>query len=95
MTRGEVSELENMIALWIKFADKKDFTLNPDKNHVGLIFKGLKVNEKKYGMKLCPCRLRDGTKKGDIKLICPCNFKVQEIWSKEGRCWCGLFMRKK
>ncbi|MFH1237057.1 MAG: ferredoxin-thioredoxin reductase catalytic domain-containing protein [Candidatus Aenigmatarchaeota archaeon] len=95
MTRGEVSELENMITLWNKFADKKDFALNPDKNHVGLIFKGLRVNEKKYGIKLCPCRLRDGTKDGDLKLICPCNFKAQDIWADEGRCWCGLFMKIK
>ena len=90
---GEASEFKDMIALWSKFADKKDFVLNHDKNHVGLIFKGLKINEKKYGIKLCPCRLSDGTKEGDIKLICPCNFKAQKIWAKE--CWCGLFVRKK
>jgi ferredoxin-thioredoxin reductase catalytic subunit len=90
-----MSEESEMILLWKKFADKKDFMLNPDKKHVGIIFKGLKENQKKYGMKLCPCRLRDGTRETDLKLLCPCNFKAQDIWTKEGRCWCGLFMKKK
>jgi len=93
--RRQDSEKRGMIALWRRFTEGKDFMLNPEKKHVDLIFKGLKVNEKKYGLKLCPCRLRDGTKETDLKLICPCNFKEQEIWAKEGRCWCGLFVKRK
>jgi len=92
---GDASQLKEMIALWNRFAGKKDFELNPDKNHVGMVFKGLTLNEKKYGLKLCPCRLRDGTKETDLRLICPCSFKEQEIWAKEGRCWCGLFVKRK
>lgn len=89
------AKLKEMVSLWNKFAAGKDFMLNPDRKHVGMIFTGLTENEKKYGMKLCPCRLRDGTQETDLKLICPCNFKAQEIWAKEGRCWCGLFVKKK
>lgn len=92
---GGKAELKEMIALWDKFTAGKDFQLNPDVKHVGLIYKGLMENQKKYGMKLCPCRLRDGTKETDLKLICPCNFKAQEIWKSEGRCWCGLFVKRK
>lgn len=84
-----------MISLWNKFAAGKDFELNPDVKHVSLIYKGLMENRKKYGMMLCPCRLRDGTRETDLKLMCPCNFKAQEIWVKEGRCWCGLFIKRK
>jgi ferredoxin-thioredoxin reductase catalytic subunit len=93
MTRKD-TKLKGMTALWNKFAAGKDFRLNPDKKHVDMIFKGLTSNEKKYGMRLCPCRLRDGTKETDLKLLCPCNFKAQDIWAKEGRCWCGLFVRR-
>ena len=53
----------------------------------------------KHGFKLCPCRLRDGTRQRDLELICPCNFKTHETWlrpkNKAPRmCWCGLFIKK-
>jgi len=58
------------------------------------VVEGVLENEKKYGLKLCPCRLRDGTRERDLELLCPCNFKAQETWKNEGRCWCGLFVRR-
>jgi len=58
------------------------------------VVEGVLENEKKYGLKLCPCRLRDGTRERDLELFCPCNFKAQETWKNEGRCWCGLFVRR-
>jgi ferredoxin-thioredoxin reductase catalytic chain len=75
-------------------AQKNDFMLNPDKEHLDLVIDGVMENEKLHGLKLCPCRLRDGTREQDLKLLCPCNFKAQEIWQSDGRCWCGLFVRR-
>ncbi|UCD04432.1 MAG: ferredoxin:thioredoxin reductase [Candidatus Woesearchaeota archaeon] len=85
---------EELLKIWQRFADNNDFILNPDKNHVDLAAKGVLENEKKCGLKLCPCRLRDGTRERDLELICPCNFKSQDIWREKGRCWCGLFVKK-
>jgi len=85
---------EEIREVWERFAENNDFKLNPDKKHVGMLVKGVMENEKRYGLKLCPCRLRDGTKETDLKLICPCNFKAQEVWRTKGRCWCGLFIRR-
>ena len=85
---------EELLKVWERFAEKSDFVLNPDRKHVDLVAEGVLDNEKKFGLKLCPCRLRDGTREGDLKLICPCNFKAQEVWTSEGRCWCGLFVKK-
>ena len=84
---------------WEKFTEKNDFMLNPDTRHVDFIVKGVLEYEKKYGLKLCPCRLRDGTRKIDLELICPCNFKTHETWlrPKKGMpvmCWCGLFVKR-
>jgi ferredoxin-thioredoxin reductase catalytic subunit len=31
---------------------------------------------------------------GDLELLCPCNFKIQDVWGREGRCWFGLFFLK-
>ncbi|UCH42418.1 MAG: hypothetical protein JSW16_06265 [Dehalococcoidales bacterium] len=85
---------EELIAAWVRFTEDNDFVLNPDESHVSTVIDGLFANEKEYGLKLCPCRLRDGTRKLDLELICPCNFKTQDVWRDEGRCWCGLFIKR-
>ena len=77
-----------------KFTENNDFILNSDKEFVGKIIDGILENEKKYGLKLCPCRLRNGTIERDLELICPCNFKIQETWKTQERCWCGLFVKR-
>jgi len=79
---------------WEEFTKNNDFKLNPDKWHVDFIAKGVLENEKKYGLKLCPCRLRDGTRQRDLELICPCNFKTHDTWKTKGMCWCGLFVKR-
>ena len=90
---------EELKKAWENFTQNNDFKLNPDEWHVGFIAKGVLENEKKYGLKLCPCRLRDGTRQRDLELICPCNLKIHETWlnPKKGMpqmCWCGLFVGK-
>lgn len=82
-----------------KFTDGKDFKLNPDKNHIDIILNGLIDNEKKHGLRLCPCRLRDGTKERDLELVCPCKFKTHKTWLEPNKgmqpmCSCGLFVKK-
>jgi len=85
---------EEQLAAWEKFTEGNDFMLNPDKKHVNIVLDGVFANKEKFGLKLCPCRLRDGTKGTDLELICPCNFKVQNTWKNKGMCWCGLFVKR-
>ena len=86
---------EELRQVWEKFTENNDFVLNPDKEVVDLVIKGVLDNEKKYGFKLCPCRLRDGTRERDLELICPCNFKIQDKWKEKAWCWCSLFVKRK
>lgn len=86
---------EELRRAWERFTEENDFMLNPDKSLVDMVIDGVLENEKEHGLKLCPCRLRDGTKQGDLELICPCNFKIQSVWKNEGRCWCGLFVKRR
>ncbi|MBW2967643.1 hypothetical protein KY362_04100 [Candidatus Woesearchaeota archaeon] len=85
---------DDIRSAWAHFTEKNDFALNPDNAHVEQVLKGVLENDGKFGLKLCPCRLRDGTREMDLQLICPCNFKTHETWAKQGRCWCGLFVKK-
>jgi len=85
---------EELRKVWENFTLKNDFILNPDKEHVEHIIEGVLKNEEKFGLKFCPCRLRDGTRQKDLELICPCNFKIHKTWKSKGMCWCGLFVRR-
>ena len=85
---------EELKKVWQKFTDNNDFILNNDEELVSMVISSVLDNEREYGLKLCPCRLRDGTRARDLELICPCNFKAQEVWGDEGRCWCGLFIKR-
>ncbi len=90
---------EDLRKAWEDFTNNNDFKLNPDKDHVDMIIKGVLENEKKHNLKLCPCRIRDGTREKDLELICPCNFKIHKTWTTpiEGKaqmCWCGLFVKR-
>jgi len=78
-----------------KFTEGNPFKLNPDEEHVSTLVDGLLSIEKQSGLKLCPCRLRDGSRETDLSLICPCNFEVQHNWQEHNRCWCGLFVKRK
>ncbi|MFC1957601.1 ferredoxin-thioredoxin reductase catalytic domain-containing protein [Chloroflexota bacterium] len=85
---------KKLIAAFEEFTGNNDFMLNPDQELVSMVIDSLFANEKDCGLKLCPCRLRDDSRKRDLELICPCNFKSQDIWKTEGRCWCGLFVKR-
>ena len=92
-------DIEQLKLCWENFTKNNDFKLNPDKWQVDFIAKGVLENEKKYRLKLCPCRMRDGTRQMDLELICPCNFKIHQTWlePKSGMlpmCWCGLFVKR-
>jgi ferredoxin-thioredoxin reductase catalytic chain len=79
---------------WEDFAQGNDFMLNPDSEFVERIIDGVLANEKSSGLKLCPCRLSDGSRDGKISLLCPCNFRTHATWEKEDRFWCGLFVKR-
>ncbi len=85
---------EELRKAWEDFTEGNDFMLNPDRDFVEKIIDGVLENEKNSKLKLCPCRLPDGTRERNIELLCPCNFKTHETWVKEGRCWCGLFVKR-
>lgn len=41
----------------------------------------------------CPCRVRTGDPKEDVKIVCPCIPFHMEQFAAIRKCWCGLFIR--
>jgi ferredoxin-thioredoxin reductase catalytic subunit len=89
-----MTEQEIRAAL-VKFTEGKEFELNPDKEHVDFIIRGIMANAEAKGLKYCPCRIPVGNFEKDLELVCPCNFFSHTTWNTQGRCWCGLFTRRK
>ena len=88
-------EKKQVIAVWESFVKKKEgVNLNSDKEKINLLAKGVINNQKKFGVKYCPCRLRTKDFEKDLKLVCPCNFLIQKTWKENGECWCSLFVKE-
>lgn len=87
-------ETEKLIQECQEYAKKQGFSLNPDKNTVEVIIKGLLEKEAKFGKRFCPCRRITNNTEEDKKIICPCFWHLQEI-KETGRCLCGLFVKTK
>lgn len=96
MDIGEVdSEKREAIRIWEDFAKKSNkFKLNSDKEKVDSLAKGVVNNKKRFGLKFCPCRLRTKDFEKDLRLVCPCNFLIQNTWKEKKECWCSLFVGK-
>ena len=79
-----------------RFAAANEFRVNPDRERVDLLLKGIFGNEKSHGLKFCPCRLRSKEREKDLRIVCPCHFTAHETYKgkADGQCWCGLFVRR-
>ena len=74
-----------------KDAEEGGYHLNPDKEFVKNLTKGLLINEKRYGYMACPCRLASGRKEEDLDLVCPCDYRDQDL-VEYGACYCALYV---
>jgi ferredoxin-thioredoxin reductase catalytic subunit len=72
-------------------AEEGGYHLNPDKEFVKSLIKGLLINEERYGYVACPCRLASGNKEEDLDLICPCDYRDQDL-AEYGACYCALYV---
>lgn len=72
-------------------AEAAGYNLNPDMDTTMPLIEGLVVNSKRYGYRLCPCRLTSGSKEADLDIICPCDYRDPDL-DEYGTCYCGLYV---
>lgn len=72
-------------------AAKGGYHLNPDREFVDELIRGLIVNKERYGFEACPCRLCIGPEEENLDIICPCYYRDDDI-SDYGCCYCGLYV---
>ncbi len=77
-------------------ASRLEFVVTPDTEKLNMLLDGVLLNEKEHGLKYCPCRLATRDFDEDLKLVCPCNFRIHETYRgvEKGECWCGLFVKR-
>jgi ferredoxin-thioredoxin reductase catalytic subunit len=84
-------EAEKEMFRWArKYAKEKGWILNPDKDKLRVVMRGLARNTKRFGERYCPCRIRSGDTEKDRAIICPCIYHEDEV-AKEGQCHCRLY----
>ncbi len=86
---------DGVLKVWDDFGEQsKKFRIWEDRESVKQLSLGVIENVKNKGLKYCPCRITTGDPSKDYKLICPCNFLIQETWKEFGECWCGLYVKR-
>ena len=75
-------------------AELYGYHLNPDDSFTRELVRGLLINEDRYGYRACPCRLASGVRREDLDIICPCDYRDDDL-SEYDACYCGLYVSEK
>lgn len=85
--------LEDLKEYMTPFVARLGYKFNTDEDFVRMVLESeLKLLEA-TGDVFCPCRIRTGDPKEDVKIICPCIPFYREQFAGIRKCWCGLFIR--
>ncbi|MHC4182951.1 MAG: ferredoxin-thioredoxin reductase catalytic domain-containing protein [Planctomycetota bacterium] len=96
MTEAEITkvEIDKLYERLHQEAEAGGYHLNPDVEFTGNLVKSLIINERRYGYWACPCRLASGNKRGDLDIICPCDYRDPDLNDYDA-CYCALYVSGK
>ncbi len=92
MSNIELSAQE-LLDLLTKDAERAGYFINPDTTFALELCESLLVNERRFGYRSCPCRLSTGKIDADRDIICPCNYRDDDV-SEFGACYCALYVSR-
>ncbi len=84
-------EIDALFTTLDREARESGYNLNPDPTFTLDLMESLIVNEKRYGYRACPCRLAEGKKIEDLDIICPCDYRDDDL-EEYGTCYCALYV---
>ena len=91
---GAGTTAEDLKAYMGPFAARLGYKFNTDTDFVDMVLEGELEVLARDGDVYCPCRMRTGDPKEDLKIICPCIPFYLKEYTAMGKCWCGLFIRE-
>ncbi|MBW1782394.1 MAG: ferredoxin:thioredoxin reductase [Deltaproteobacteria bacterium] len=88
-----MNEVEKLYEVLQKAQEPKGYLFNTDKERVYELLEALIVNRERYGYMSCPCRLASGNREKDRDILCPCNYREDDVRSY-GSCYCNLYVSR-
>jgi ferredoxin-thioredoxin reductase catalytic chain len=90
---AEGTTAEDLKAFMAPFVERLGYRFNTDEEFVGMVLDGVLEVLASTGDVYCPCRMRTGDPKEDVKIVCPCIPFHRDEFASMRKCWCGLFIR--
>jgi nitrite reductase/ring-hydroxylating ferredoxin subunit len=86
--------IDDLKAYMGPFVDRLGYKFNTETDFVDEVLTSEIEILAAHGDVYCPCRLRSGDPKEDVKFVCPCVPFYREHFARIRKCWCGLFILK-
>lgn len=74
-------------------ARQSGYQLNSDPDFLKDLAIGLLTNTDRFGYQACPCRKADGWMEQDLDIICPCDYRDDDL-EEFGACYCALYVNE-
>jgi ferredoxin-thioredoxin reductase catalytic subunit len=84
-------EVDAVIEKLRREQEPRGYHLNPDEEDLRVIIEGYLVNQERFGYPACPCRLGSGNRDEDLDIICPCDYRDDDV-AEHGACYCSLYV---
>lgn len=79
MSEGTETDAVRLCERLGREAEDAGYHLNPDGEFLMELCEGLALNQDRYGYMLCPCRLGEGDRRADLDIICPCDYRDDDL----------------
>lgn len=77
-----------------KSQESKGYYFNRNTVKTKALLDALLTNKERYGYMSCPCRLAKKDRDLDKDIICPCDYRKDDV-KEYGSCYCGLYVSVK
>ncbi len=91
---GPGTTIDDLKAYMEPFAARLGYKFNTETEFVDEVLASELEILERDGDVYCPCRIRTGDPKEDVKIVCPCIPFYRDDFAAIRKCWCGLFIRE-